>query len=57
MNAREITAPWKTAFVQPQRPRADPGEVLLQVQRLGYCGAACSPKDRNLSPPVMAWMW
>ena len=39
MKAFVITEPGKTGFIQRPQPEPAPGEVLLQVKRLGYCGS------------------
>lgn len=39
MKALVITETGKTAFVERPQPQPAPGEVLLQVKRLGYCGS------------------
>lgn len=38
MNAFVITETGKTAFVERPKPTPAPGEVLLQIKRLGFCG-------------------
>ncbi len=38
MNALVITAPGETRYVERPRPAPAPGEVLLQVKQLGFCG-------------------
>lgn len=39
MNALVITEAGKTGYVERPQPRPAPGEVLLQIKRLGYCGS------------------
>ena len=39
MKALVITEAGKTAFIERPKPRPRPGEVLLKVKRLGYCGS------------------
>ena len=39
MKALVITETGKTAFVERPKPQPAPGEVLLQIKRLGYCGS------------------
>jgi 2-desacetyl-2-hydroxyethyl bacteriochlorophyllide A dehydrogenase len=39
MNALVITEAGRTAYVERSRPQPAPGEVLLQIKRLGYCGS------------------
>ena len=38
MKALVISEPGKTGYVERPQPAPAPGEVLLQVKRLGYCG-------------------
>ncbi len=42
MKALAITEPGKTSFVERPMPKAVAGEVLLRVQRVGYCGSDLS---------------
>lgn len=51
MKALVITEPGKTAFVERSAPKPAPGEVLLQIQRVGYCGSDLST-FRGLNPLV-----
>lgn len=51
MKALAITEPGKTAYVERTAPKPAPGEVLLQVQRIGYCGSDLST-FRGLNPLV-----
>ncbi|MEY4385227.1 MAG: hypothetical protein RLY20_510 [Verrucomicrobiota bacterium] len=39
MKALFITQPGTTAYGEAKAPQPKPGEVLLQVRRLGYCGS------------------
>ena len=39
MKALVITEPGKTGYIERPNPRPKPGEVLLEVKRLGYCGS------------------
>lgn len=51
MKALAITEPGKMAYVERSTPQLAPGEVLLQVQRVGYCGSDLST-FRGLNPLV-----
>jgi len=51
MNALVITAPGQTAWVQRPQPEPAPGEVLLRVRRLGFCGSDLNT-FRGLNPLV-----
>lgn len=39
MKAIEITEPGKVTMTQREKPAPKPGEVLLKVNRVGYCGS------------------
>ena len=39
MNALVITEAGKTAYIEHSKPVPAPGEVLLQVKRVGFCGS------------------
>jgi threonine dehydrogenase-like Zn-dependent dehydrogenase len=39
MNALVITEAGRTAYVERSRPQPAPGDVLLRIRRLGYCGS------------------
>jgi threonine dehydrogenase-like Zn-dependent dehydrogenase len=39
MKALVITKPGQTGFIERPRPQAAPGEVLLQIKCVGYCGS------------------
>lgn len=51
MRTLRIEAPGKFAFGNLAAPQPQPGEVLLQVQRVGYCGSDLSTW-RGLNPLV-----
>jgi threonine dehydrogenase-like Zn-dependent dehydrogenase len=51
MNALVITEAGRTAYVERSRPQPAPGEVLLQIKRLGYCGSDLNT-FRGLNPLV-----
>jgi threonine dehydrogenase-like Zn-dependent dehydrogenase len=51
MRALQITAPGRFEFSQIALPKPSPGEVLLQVKRVGYCGSDLST-FRGLNPLV-----
>jgi threonine dehydrogenase-like Zn-dependent dehydrogenase len=51
MKALVITEPGKTAYIERPAPKLAAGEVLLQVQRVGYCGSDLST-FRGLNPLV-----
>ena len=38
MKALVITEAGKTGYIERPEPQPAPGEVLLQIKRLGYCG-------------------
>jgi L-galactonate 5-dehydrogenase len=49
MRTLRIEAPGQFAFGEQAAPRPQPGEVLLQIQRVGYCGSDLSTW-RGLNP-------
>ena len=51
MKALAITEAGKTGFVERPQPKPAPGEVLLQVKQLGYCGSDLNT-FRGLNPLV-----
>ncbi len=51
MKALRIDAVGRFSYVEIERPRPRPGEVLLQVRRVGYCGSDLST-FRGLNPLV-----
>lgn len=51
MKALAITEAGQTALVEPPDPTPAPGEVLLQIKRLGYCGSDLNT-FRGLNPLV-----
>jgi 2-desacetyl-2-hydroxyethyl bacteriochlorophyllide A dehydrogenase len=42
VRALAITAPGQAAFIELPKPEPGPGEVLIQVRRVGYCGSDLS---------------
>ncbi len=42
MQAFRIERPGETAFIEVPRPEPGPGEVLLRVERVGFCGSDLS---------------
>ena len=51
MNALVITEAGKTSYIDRPQPTPTPGEVLLQIKRLGYCGTDLNT-FRGLNPLV-----
>jgi len=51
MKALVITQPGQTGYTEIAAPRPAPGEVLLQVKRVGYCGSDLNT-FRGLNPMV-----
>jgi len=51
MKAWVITEPGRTEIVERPEPRPAPGEVLLRVKRIGYCGSDLNT-FRGLNPMV-----
>ena len=51
MKALVITAPGKTSLIEKEKPTPGPGEVLLQIRTVGYCGSDLNT-FRGLNPLV-----
>lgn len=54
MKALQITAPERTRVIDLPKPRCGPGEVLLEIRRIGMCGSDLSSyrgKNRLLEYP------
>jgi threonine dehydrogenase-like Zn-dependent dehydrogenase len=51
VKALVITEPGRTSYVERPRPDLGPGEVLLQLKRVGYCGSDLST-FRGANPMV-----